>query len=81
MPFTRLKDDVIRQMARDAYAEEGRIEFDDEPALSIEEHNPAGAYVAAWVWVDFEEEDDEDDEEARIGTQEMYRRQEGRGDL
>lgn len=36
-------------MARQRYARDGEIEFDDCPAIS--EGDDAGAYVAAWVWV------------------------------
>lgn len=41
----------IEKMARDLYEDEGRIEIDSDPEIS--HGNDNGAYVAAWVWVDF----------------------------
>lgn len=38
--------------ARRIYTNEGTIEIDDKPSVSVGEG--CGAYVAAWVWVDWE---------------------------
>ena len=52
-------DEAIRQMAKDQYQSDGTLEIDSEAVVSISEdqHGPQGAYVAAWVWVDFEEQE------------------------
>lgn len=53
-------DDDLRQAARAAYGSDD-IEIDDNAIVS---RGDDGAFVAAWVWVRFEDdEDDEDDEE------------------
>jgi len=46
-------DNVIRTMAKALYQEEGRIEIDDNAKISRGTED--GAYVQAWVWVEFEE--------------------------
>ena len=43
------------QAARDAHHCDGEIELDDEVLVSAGEDN--GAYISAWVWVDFMEEE------------------------
>lgn len=52
MKFHELADnnrlDQYRKLAREQYAADGSIEFDDYPLVSESEE---GAYVAAWVWV------------------------------
>ncbi len=45
-------DDEIRQLAIKQYGSEGRIEIDDGAVVSI---GNAGAYVAAWVFIDKED--------------------------
>ncbi len=38
--------------AREEFEEEGKLEFDDYPVVSMAEGNEDnGAYVMAWVWV------------------------------
>lgn len=44
------------ELARAQHVDEGRLEIDDTPLLSIAEDGDDGAYVAAWVWVDKPEE-------------------------
>jgi hypothetical protein len=57
---------TYRTAARDEYADEGRIEFDDTPVVSrTGEDGDAGAFVQAWVWVDGEEYYDEEGAEPR----------------
>jgi hypothetical protein len=62
----RDRDARIRQLAFDQYVRSEDIDFDDVPKIS--ESGPDGdngAYVAAWVWVDFagtELDKDPDDE-------------------
>lgn len=43
---------IIKQ-AQKQYHEEGRIEIDDGARISIAGKDPQGAYVEAWVWIDF----------------------------
>ena len=43
---------AIRQFAIQSRASEGDVEFDDDCVVSESSDN--GAYVQAWVWVDFE---------------------------
>jgi hypothetical protein len=52
-----LTDEQIAELAREQYANEGTVEIDDAPDVSRsdDEH---GAYVAAWVWVQWEGADD-----------------------
>lgn len=49
---------AIRRLANDRYGSEGTIEVDDNAKVSELEttENENGAYVQAWVWVDFEGE-------------------------
>jgi hypothetical protein len=47
--------------AEEEYPIDGEIEFDDDAQVSRTYqsdpgHNPAGAYVQGWVWVEFPEE-------------------------
>lgn len=53
-------DDQIRAMAQARYGDEGALEIDDGAVVSISEDQkgPRGAYVQAWVWVDFPSEED-----------------------
>lgn len=41
--------------ARAAYQADGEVEFDDDAKVSrsTRHRNPQGAYVQAWVWVEF----------------------------
>jgi hypothetical protein len=41
-------------LARDQWQEEGEVEIDDDPVVSMSEDGEevAGAYIQAWVWVD-----------------------------
>lgn len=50
----KLTDDQIREMAKEAYQREGTLEIDSNAVVSRGDDN--GAYVQAWVWVDFPEE-------------------------
>lgn len=45
------RDELIRDMARNLYHDEGAVEIDDCSAVS--EGSDNGAYVQAWVWVSF----------------------------
>lgn len=46
----------FREAAKNQYeGEEGDVDFDDTPALSVAEKDPDGAYVQAWVWVSNDE--------------------------
>jgi hypothetical protein len=45
-----------RSLAIQQYAKDGEIEIDDDAEVSVSldaEGNPTGAYVQAWVWVEF----------------------------
>lgn len=45
-----------RAQAKRTYEKEGSIEFDDDATVSVSldhDGNVQGAYVAAWVWVEF----------------------------
>lgn len=47
--------DAILQLAIDQYHKDGEIELtDNDSADDISEGDDNGAYVRAWVWVDFE---------------------------
>ena len=48
------REKVIK-MAKETYQSEGSIEIDDTALISDGEDN--GAYVSAWVWVDFSDTD------------------------
>lgn len=49
-------DEQYRLAAQHLYAEEGTLEFDDEPVISKWEGETGyGAYVQAWVWVDLDD--------------------------
>ena len=46
------QDDKFREAARLRWAEEGRLEIDDNAPISRAPGDPdKGAYVQAWVWV------------------------------
>jgi len=42
--------DAYRTAARDMYCDDG-IKIDDDPAISVLDGQPVGAWVAAWTWV------------------------------
>jgi hypothetical protein len=46
------REEYIRQLARERWAEEGRLEI--EPDADVTEYGDNGAMVSAWVWVSFE---------------------------
>jgi hypothetical protein len=46
------KYDWFRTRAKEMYHEDGEIEVDSDARVSVGEN---GAYVAAWVWVPYEE--------------------------
>jgi hypothetical protein len=46
-----MREQMIRELARDAYQVGGEIEIDEDAKVSQGDDN--GAYVQAWVWVDF----------------------------
>lgn len=50
--------------ARDKWLQEGELEIDDKPIVSISEDQGgvAGAYVQAWVWVDADRPEENDEE-------------------
>jgi hypothetical protein len=48
------------RLAREEYAEEGRIEIDDNAVAS---RSDEGRYVQAWVWVANKEEETEEEQE------------------
>ena len=47
---------AYREKARDMYEDEGTIEFDPEPDVSLASD---GAYVQAWIWIPRESLEDE----------------------
>jgi hypothetical protein len=50
-PCTLIREDRIRELAFNEYQDDGTIEIDPKALVSEGEDN--GAYVQAWVWVDF----------------------------
>jgi hypothetical protein len=48
-------DDEVRALARELWHRDGEIEIDADATVS--RGSDPGAYVAAWVWVPFEEEE------------------------
>jgi hypothetical protein len=50
--YKPMTDEEIVAEARRAYETEDDIDIDESPAISRAD---SGAWVAAWVWVDFEE--------------------------
>lgn len=63
MMAPKFSDDQFRAEAKQVWASEGEIEIDDNAIVSQDEDSDEpvyGAYVAAWVWVQFEEGSDED---------------------
>ena len=46
-----LRAERIIQLAKERFEKDGELEFDDEPKMSESDDN--GAYVQAWVWIDF----------------------------
>jgi hypothetical protein len=48
------RETAIRTLARKLWVSDGEIEIDDNAKISEgEEPSDNGAYVQAWVWVDF----------------------------
>jgi hypothetical protein len=47
------RETLICSLARQRFEKEGTIEFDDQPRISEYDEPGNGAYVQAWVWVDF----------------------------
>jgi hypothetical protein len=64
----------ILELAGEQWAEEGQVEIDSDAKVS--EGNDNGAYVQAWVWVDFagtdlDKEDEDEDDEAVEGEDDL----------
>ncbi len=55
-----ITNERFRQLAKDLYQKNGRIEIDDNAIVS--RGAVEGVYVQAWVWVGAEDEDEEADE-------------------
>jgi hypothetical protein len=53
----KLTDEELRQLARKQHGRDGECEIDDGAVVS--RGDDAGAYVAAWVWVDVPDEEDD----------------------
>ena len=56
MSDTAAREETIRELAREQYEEEGKLEVDEDATVSEVEDNEDGdngAYVQAWVWVSF----------------------------
>jgi len=58
-------DDQFRARAREEYHVDGEVEVDDNAKVARSHpgdqgYNPVGAYVQAWVWVEFPEETETD---------------------
>ena len=49
-------DEAMRQTAKRLYESEGSIEID--PNATVSRGGDPGAYVQAWVWVDFDDVDE-----------------------
>ncbi len=56
----------FRQLAKDLYQDEGRIEIDDNAIVNRGVEPIEGAYVQAWVWVGVEDEDEEEGVQANV---------------
>lgn len=54
-------DEEMRELAGQQYGREGECEIDDDAVISRGEDN--GAYVQAWVWVEYPETQDPNDSE------------------
>ncbi len=50
-----IEDNDLRIEARKQYGNDQDVEIDHDGTVS---HGDGGAWVAAWVWVDYEEESD-----------------------
>jgi hypothetical protein len=49
----------MQDRARELYAEDGQIEFDDDPTVSSPgEDGDNGGYVQAWVWVGLNDDEE-----------------------
>ncbi len=48
----------FRELAKDLYQDEGRIEIDDNAIVNRGIEPVEGAYEQAWVWVAVDDEDD-----------------------
>lgn len=51
-PCTLTREDQIRELANQQYCRDDGPEIDDDSKVS-ESDDENGAYVQAWVWVDF----------------------------
>jgi hypothetical protein len=66
------REAAILELAGEQWAEDGKVEIDDDAKVSEGDAN--GAYVQAWVWVDFHGTDldkDEEDEETVEGEDDL----------
>lgn len=61
-------DDEVIAMVRDEYMEDGLIDIDDDAVIS--RGDEPGAYVMAWVWVDFRSNVDDEQEAIDTATSE-----------
>lgn len=61
------REKAIADLARKQYHIEGTVEIDDLPVISEVEAN--GAYVAAWVWVDFADTEFDKNKEEESGDE------------
>jgi len=51
--FDEERDQQLRELANDQYGRDGSVEIDDDAIIS--KGDEPGAYVQAWVWVEFPE--------------------------
>lgn len=52
-----ISDDTFRELAVASYHRDGECEIDDDAVVSRGNEPVTGAYVAAWVWVEMEEDE------------------------
>ncbi len=60
MRQARISSERFRDLAREQYQEEGRLEIDDNASISRAESDATGVYVQAWVWVEIDEPEEAD---------------------
>lgn len=55
------KAEALRARARAEYADEGRIEIDENAQISAadSEDEPEGCYIQAWVWVEYDDAEED----------------------
>lgn len=53
----KYSDKQFQDKAREVYEHDGELEIDNDAVVSREDDDSVGAYVQAWVWIQFEEED------------------------